>query len=592
MGGERRAVRAPSPSSFGRLLRRVRQKRGWSLRELSRRSGFSGPTLRSFEAGRTHPVPWRIPGLARTLAVPEEKLARLMPPRPTIITPFGRTLRELRERRGITQLQLARRIGCAPSVVSHYEVGGTYPAPGSGRLGAIAKVLGVPQRQLRPLVREGRPKRQRTPFGRLLRETRKARGLTQRQLAKAVGVAAHIIGGYEKTHSYPPEARLPKLVAGLARVLDLPPTEIEESLSQPRPRNVPTDFGHRLRQLRTDRDLTQSQLARQCGLIPGGISRYETGVSIPKPSVLPMLAKALDVEVGEFEALLPRRRSEWLSTPFGNELRRLRKRRGLSQTQLGRRAGVCGTSISEYEINGAHPIPRSVAAFERALGVSPGKLERLRPVPPETTFLARELKRLREKRGLTQEQLAERIGCSQGFIWGCERDLNRPDHARLAALARVLGFPKQRLAPLLPKPTVVRGLKRLRQERGLSQTKLAKQLGCKPVTIYEYECGRARPGAANFAALARALDVSQERLKRLLPPRQKATPLGRELQYMRWERGLTQEKLAARIGCRRTAISNYERGRIRPQKATIAALTRVFGVSQRELERRSRRFSS
>ena len=144
---------------------------------------------------------------------------------------------------------------------------------------------------------------------------------------------------------------------------------IKASLSQPRPARVPTDFGHRLRQLRIDRGLSQQQLGARCGCSFNTISTYEIGVSYPKPDLLPALAVALDVGVGEFERLLPRLHRETRTTLFGSELRRLREERGWTQAQLAKRAGLNPRLISNYEVSGTHPRPRPLAALVRALGV-------------------------------------------------------------------------------------------------------------------------------------------------------------------------------------------------------------------------------
>ena len=443
MRGDPSTTEASPPGGFGQLLRRLRQERGLTQRELARRLGLSQATICSYEAGRKHPSLQRLSTLARALRVPEGELAPLLPERATPSTPFGCALRELRERRGWTQEQLAGRIGCSAGLISDYEVTGKLPGP--KYQGALAAALGVPQRRLRALVPKRSPPKRRTAFGRLLRETRIAREVTREQLARAVGVSAAIISDYETTNTYPREERLPALIARLAKALDVSPAEIEESLSQPRPARVPTDFGHRLRQLRVDRGLTQEQLGARCGCSFYMISTYETGVSYPKPDLLPALAKTLDIGVSKFERLLPRLRRETRTTPFGSELRRLREERGWTQGQLAKRAGLAWRLISAYEARSTYPRPRTLAALARGLGVSHERLERLLPPEPKTTPFGRELKRLRRKRGLTHKQLAKRIGRESSNISAYERGQQRPGVNTLPALAGALGVPEQRL---------------------------------------------------------------------------------------------------------------------------------------------------
>ena len=586
MRRERHAVETSPSASFAQQLRRLRRERGLTQEELARRLGLSQSTIRSYEAGYGRPSPRRLPELARALAMPEGELARLLPPRLTADTPFGRAVRELRERRGWTQEQLAGRIGCTACVISDYEVAGSYPAPEN--LGAVAAALGVPRRRLRALVPKRSPPKRTTAFGRLLRKTRIARGMTQQQLAEAVGVAVYTVTVYETTNTHPRKEHLPGLIARLAKALDLSPAEIEASLSQPRPARVPTDFGHRLRQLRIDRGLTQGQLGARCGCSVYMISRYETGGSYPKPGLLPALAGALDVGVGELERFLPRLQDEPRTTPFGSELRRLREERGWTQEQLAQRAGLKRQLISKYEASGAYPGPRILAALVRALRVSPAQLEPLLPAAAETTPLGRELRRLRQERGLTLQQLALRSGSREGSIWHYEHGRTHPSPRVVAALAEALAVSPEQLARLLPpEPETTpfgRELKRLRQERGLTLAQLEERVGCGVSNLSIYERGWQRPRVDTLEALAWALGVPEERFAELLPPRPKPTPFGRELKRLRRERGLKLGELATRSGLSAGSLSGYEHGRNRPRAASLAALARALGVSEQRLQ--------
>ena len=55
------------------------------------------------------------------------------------------------------------------------------------------------------------------------------------------------------------------------------------------------DLGHRLKTLRLQHDLTQSQLATKLGLTKSVISAYETGLRQPSYDVLIHLAKIFSV---------------------------------------------------------------------------------------------------------------------------------------------------------------------------------------------------------------------------------------------------------------------------------------------------------
>ena len=55
------------------------------------------------------------------------------------------------------------------------------------------------------------------------------------------------------------------------------------------------DLGHRLKTLRLQHNLTQSQLAQKLGLTKSVVSAYETGLRSPSYDVLIHLAKILNV---------------------------------------------------------------------------------------------------------------------------------------------------------------------------------------------------------------------------------------------------------------------------------------------------------
>lgn len=58
---------------------------------------------------------------------------------------------------------------------------------------------------------------------------------------------------------------------------------------------MPTRFGKMLRQARLSRGLSQSELARMCGLKPSAISHFETGRREPCLSNFRLLKEKLQV---------------------------------------------------------------------------------------------------------------------------------------------------------------------------------------------------------------------------------------------------------------------------------------------------------
>ena len=67
-----------------------------------------------------------------------------------------KTIRELREDRGLTQFELAIRVGVTPISIHNWEFGKS--APGASRLRALADALGVRMDDIRLVKRHGERK--------------------------------------------------------------------------------------------------------------------------------------------------------------------------------------------------------------------------------------------------------------------------------------------------------------------------------------------------------------------------------------------------------------------------------------------------
>jgi transcriptional regulator with XRE-family HTH domain len=68
-------------------------------------------------------------------------------------------------------------------------------------------------------------------------------------------------------------------------------------------------------------------------------------------------------------------------------------------------------------------------------------------VTKQNARLARNLKRIRKDREMTQEELAERVGVSLGWISRIERGVNSPNLKLLTKIARTLGVKVKDLIP-------------------------------------------------------------------------------------------------------------------------------------------------
>lgn len=67
--------------TLGELVRKARQRKGWSLRDLERETGIKNPTLCWIENGHTKDPSWRnVVKIAKALNLKLNRLAECEPP--------------------------------------------------------------------------------------------------------------------------------------------------------------------------------------------------------------------------------------------------------------------------------------------------------------------------------------------------------------------------------------------------------------------------------------------------------------------------------------------------------------------------------
>jgi transcriptional regulator with XRE-family HTH domain len=120
----------------------------------------------------------------------------------------------------------------------------------------------------------------------------------------------------------------------------------------------------------------------------------------------------------------------------GDRLRQEREAAGLTQEQLGERAGVDGTAVSHYEAGRRRPDPATVTRLAAALELAVADLQAGQDRPDGDTVTLREL---RERAGHTQAAMAEALGVKHAAYSKIERGLTtRITPSRIATLAQLL----------------------------------------------------------------------------------------------------------------------------------------------------------
>lgn len=116
---------------------------------------------------------------------------------------IGRKIRELRASRGLTQRELAAAVGASEPTIRNYELGNR--TPDNAQLDKIAAALGVdpeiliiPKIESTAVITQVLDLLNSGEIGRIIRNMRKERGLTQTELAERLGKALRTVQKYEK----------------------------------------------------------------------------------------------------------------------------------------------------------------------------------------------------------------------------------------------------------------------------------------------------------------------------------------------------------------------------------------------------------
>lgn len=115
--------------------------------------------------------------------------------------------------------------------------------------------------------------------------------------------------------------------------------------------------------------------------------------------------------------------------------------------------------------------------------------------------------------GLTQKQLAAKIGIGTTRMSEYERGRHKPQEVTLEWIAGALDCRVEELfTDLAPSRDAGRKIRALRKKKGISQEVLAGFVGVTYGAVAKWECGYTRPLPANLLALADALGCRVEDL--------------------------------------------------------------------------------
>lgn len=189
-------------------------------------------------------------------------------------------------------------------------------------------------------------------------------------------------------------------------------------------------IGEKLKKLREERGIPLEELADRLDIAPACMVEVEQGIRRLSQATLKEVASILEVDVSYFQE-----EDDHHNNGVGARLRRLREQKGITLSELSRRSGVSLAHISEIERSRSTASLKTLEKLAAVLEVSTSSLLRSN----REDSLGGKLKRLREKIGLTQKELAQQVGISHSLIGQIETDRIQPSLATLSSLAEALG---------------------------------------------------------------------------------------------------------------------------------------------------------
>jgi transcriptional regulator with XRE-family HTH domain len=190
----------------------------------------------------------------------------------------------------------------------------------------------------------------------------------------------------------------------------------------------------------------------------------------------------------------------------GKLIRDFRRKRNLSLQELARRAGLSVSYLSEIERGKKQPSLETIDKLATALNISrEGFFEHPDAPEPRTVALGDKISLLRREKKMTLAQLAEKAGISSAYLCHIETGRAMPSLSTLKSIAAALGVCTD---DLMTASHVGYKLKKVRCERGLTQSELAKKAGVSPGLIGQIESGRVEPSIKTLEKIASALSLS------------------------------------------------------------------------------------
>lgn len=195
----------------------------------------------------------------------------------------------------------------------------------------------------------------------------------------------------------------------------------------------------------------------------------------------------------------------------GAKLKQLREERGIPLETLADMLDIALDCMKEVEEGTRRLSTATLAEVASILGVDISYFQEENGDSSgvaDDARLGAKLRRLREQKGLTLNELSRRSGVSLAHISEIERGRSTASLKTLEKLAAALEVSTSSLLQVKRGESLGSKLRRLREKMGLTQKELADQVGISHSLIGQIETDRIQPSIATLNRLAEALGVS------------------------------------------------------------------------------------
>lgn len=491
---------------------------------------------------------------------------------------FANRLKRLRKEAHLTQQDVADYFKTSPQSYAQWEKGQRSPSKES--LEKLASYFGVSVSYLvgeSDTIDYGAFKEQSTriqlsddkTFIERLKELREQSGLTQKQVAEHLDITQSAYAQWETGKLNPKKETIQKF----ADLFNVSYDYLWHGTSELQTTSVIIEtnsgtFPERLRQLRTEADLTQQQLADIVGTTQQNIAFWETGRQRPKQPSLIKLANYFNVSIDYL--LVGKAQAEEKLSVFPERLKQLRVEAKLTQQQMAEAFNIKQPTYAQWETGRTKPKGETLERFADFFNVSTDYLLGKTQPKKELSVFPERLRQLRAESNLTQRELARSLDISQQSINSWENGERKPKIEAITNIAEYFNVsPKYLIGE-----TNNREIETIELE---AEDKLFKAT-IKDLDLTPEQKEEFKESVYHFILRKKAIYESDD-LKEESNNKDNTSTFSKRLRELRKENGLSQEEIANRLSVSQQSYARWESGNHTPTLDTLEKVSNYFKVT-------------